>query len=537
MKGYILVSILVISILSLILGGCASSSTTTSSPPQTTSPAAQPPPQTTSAPSTQAGLTPKRGGTLRIGNSAGPPSLLGWPAESQGEASRFQAMSLEPLVKSDGQGNIIPWLATDYSIAPDKKSITFTLRKGVKFHDGSDFNAEVVKFNWDAVIAAKKQGTSQWGNVEILDDYTVRIGITTWQNTVLGSFGEAASWFVSKAAYDKNGVDWVKNNMIGTGPFKFVSFERDVAVKYVRNDNYWQTGKPYLDALEYLVVADPITQVAMMKTGEMDVIMMNAGKTAYDMTNIPGIKAFKGEIGVVPFNPDSVNPDSPLYHVKVRQAVEYAIDKESLASTLSYGLWGPAYLWSRPGNMSYDETIPQRKFDPEKAKQLLAEAGYPNGFQTKILSSPMGLQRDAVVAIQSYLSKVGIKADLEFPEMAAFFKMRTTGWNNALLTEGSPIGANPVGSYNLELNPGNHWQEGIYKSPELLKLLEDCVNSEKPEAALTQKLVRYVWENALVIPINYLVEVFPMKEFVMDPGFHNVGNVMYWQPENCWLNK
>ena len=546
-KSILLIAFLVISTIGLIISGCSqpavSPAATQASPEaRTTPPAATIPAATTPAASTPAASTlaasptPQYGGTFRIGSEQGPPTLLGWPAESQGEASRFQAMSLEPFLKVTSKSEYLPWLATSWDVAPEEKSITFHLRKGVKFHDGSDFNAHVAKFNLDAVIAAKKSGTADWDTVEVIDDYTVKVNLKIWRNTTLGGFSDAQAFMVSQAAYEKNGLEWVKQHMIGTGPFKFVSFERDVAVKYVRNENYWQAGKPYLDALEYLIIADPITQMAMMKTGELDALMTSPGTLAADLKK-EGFNVFTREVGVYPMTPDSVNPDSPFYDVKVRQAVEYAIDKEAIANSLSYGFWTAAYQWSTPENMSYDKTIVPRKYDPARAKQLLAEAGYPNGFKTRLVVSPVSRNKDMIQAIQSYLSKVGIESEIEMPEMAAFFQMRTTGWKNALLFEGSPIGANPISSFNLVLNPANHWWEGIIKSEELLKILEDAVNAPEADPVLTQKLVRYVWENNLIIPISHLAEAYPMQNNVRDPGFLTVSNVMYWRPDNIWLSQ
>ena len=556
-KTHLLIALLVISTIGLILSGCSSGSSPSATAPVTTAPSGattQPaanttpsatgtsaaPTQTTTAasttPSTDAANTPRYGGTFKLGAEAGPPTLLGWPAESQGESSRFQAPMLEPLVKADNKANIIPWLAASWDVAEDYSSVTFHLRKDVKFHDGSIFNASVVKFNLDAVIAGKKSGTAYWKSVEVIDDYTVKVNVTTWQNSTLSGFGEAQAFMVSKEAYDKNGVDWMKSHPIGTGPFKFVSFERDVAVKYARNDNYWQAGKPYVDALEYIILADPMTEEAMMKSLSLDALGTSPGTLANNLQKA-GIPVHSGIIGVYPMTPDSANPDSPFYDVRVRQAVEYAIDKEAIAKTLSYGFWDAAYQWSTPDNLSWDNTVVNRTYDVAKAKQLLAEAGFPDGFKTRLVVSPVSRNKDMILAIQSYLSKVGIQAEIELPEMAAFFQMRTTGWKNALLFEGSPISANPLGSYKQVLDPANHWWESIIKSEELLKRLNEALSTPAADPALAQKLVHYVWDQNLIIPIGYLAEVYPMQPWVHDPGFNTISNPMYWHPENVWLSE
>ena len=130
------------------------------------------------------------------------------------------------------------------------KSITFNLRKGVKFHDGSDFNAEVAKWNLDNMIKAEASAFASWASVDIIDDYTIRVNFTKWQSTLPMSFAEGNPWapMVSKAAFEKNGLEWMRANPVGTGPFKFESFQLDASLKVVRNPDYWIKGKPYLDA-------------------------------------------------------------------------------------------------------------------------------------------------------------------------------------------------------------------------------------------------------------------------------------------------
>ncbi len=155
--------------------------------------------------------------------------------------------------------------------------ITFTLRKGVKFHDGTDFNAEAVKFNLEAKKAAKMSGTEDWSSIDILDDYTVRINLLQYVNTALARFTAIYGAMVSPTAFKKNGIDWARWNPVGTGPFQFVGFERDVSAKYKRFEGYWQKGKPYLDGVEYLYIKDPMTQSATMEAKEAHVLNTEGG--------------------------------------------------------------------------------------------------------------------------------------------------------------------------------------------------------------------------------------------------------------------
>jgi ABC-type transport system substrate-binding protein len=215
---------------------------------------------------------------------AGPQTAGGWPADVFGpDASSYQ-YCMEPLLHADGKGGGVPWLAESYKIADDLMSITFTLRKDVKFHDGTDFNAQAAKWNLDNHIAQKSTYAQYWASVEVIDDYTLKVNFTMWVNTILSGFADSpGAWMVSPTAFEKNGKDWMRDNPVGTGPFKFVSFQRDVGYTVEKNPDYWIKGRPYLDGIEILYVADPLTQKAAMQAGEADMLEMEPGKGAADM--------------------------------------------------------------------------------------------------------------------------------------------------------------------------------------------------------------------------------------------------------------
>ena len=158
-------------------------------------------------------------------------------------------------------------MATSYDLKPDpdNASVTLHLRKGVKFQDGSDFNAQVVKWNLEQTKlgTANASTTMYWKSFDILDDYTIRINFTTWQKGPNVGLGMPATNMVSQAAFTKNGIDWMRTNMVGTGAFSQSSYQRDVITKTLRNPNYWDAGKPYLNEVHYLYVSDEMTRVAL----------------------------------------------------------------------------------------------------------------------------------------------------------------------------------------------------------------------------------------------------------------------------------
>jgi ABC-type transport system substrate-binding protein len=150
-----------------------------------------------------------------------PGTPFGWPAEAAGTSMLALQISILPILEEAYNGDLSPLLAESYDVntSADKPSITFHLKKGVKFHDGSDFNAQIVKWNLDNLkTGTLTSSSSAWKSIEVLDDYTVRVNLFQWTNSAVRSFGGPAGSMVSKAAYDKNGLDYMRWNMVGTGP-------------------------------------------------------------------------------------------------------------------------------------------------------------------------------------------------------------------------------------------------------------------------------------------------------------------------------
>jgi peptide/nickel transport system substrate-binding protein len=270
-----IILILVVASLSLAsFTGCASKSTpaNTTTAPTTTKPA-------------PTSVTPKYGGTLKYGDPFFPASNIGWgPNPSWGGPTA--TIFLETLVKCDKNGVIQPNLATKWEVASDRKSIMLTLRQGVKFHDGSDWNATVAKWNLDVMIAAKKGDFAYASSVDILDNYTVRLNMNTFSNAFFTTLG--GTFMVSKAAYDAHGGNkeaeaWMAINPVGTGPFKLDNFKPGVSIKGVKFDGYWQKGLPYLDAIEMYGIGDPMTRTSSFQAGEVDMIAGDLTKVEYDL--------------------------------------------------------------------------------------------------------------------------------------------------------------------------------------------------------------------------------------------------------------
>lgn len=272
---------------------------------------------------------------IEAGGAGGP---IGWPPELAAGAGLSGQISLDQLLHEDRTGKILPNLATSYDVVTDPKnpSITFHLRKGVTFQDGTDFNAQALKWNLDMIkTGVNPSVTAVWKSWDVLDDYTLRVNLSLWQNTVIRNFTGITAVLCSPAAYQKNGVDLMRVNMVGTGAFKQADYAVDVHLNTTKFANYWDKGKPYLDGLNLLYVVDPMTRLALFKSGGGDVMAVSA-KDANDLKN-SGYSIINYPASANALIPDSLNPDSPWSNPKVRMAAEYAIDKEALSKAFGYG--------------------------------------------------------------------------------------------------------------------------------------------------------------------------------------------------------
>jgi peptide/nickel transport system substrate-binding protein len=504
--------------------------TTTPSPQPSTTPSNKP----TSAPATP---TPQYGSKLRTLSVTGPAAPIGWPPEAVGASTPSGKPTLESLVREDNSGHVTPWLAESWQVAPDGKSITFKLVKGVKFHDSTDFNAQAVKFNMDAVMAAKKAGTSLWTSVDAVDDYTVKLNLKQYQNSILSLLAVSTLPIVSPTAYKTRGIDWARWNPVGTGPFIFVSFERDVSMKFTKFDGYWQKGLPYLDGMEVFYIQDPLTRSAAFQSGYGHVINSADAKSAYDLA-AKGYEVINRVSGYSVLLPDSTHSDSPLANPKVRQAIEYAIDKVSMAKTLGYGYTDGATQATVPDGMAYNPDIKGRPYDVAKAKQLLTEAGYPNGFTTTITPDPQTYDANAVLAIQSYLSKVGINAKINVVDAGKYTDLRSKGWTGLLscaFSEYPNYGATMqtyISSDSTQFNTVNrpdNYQETLSSA-----LAATDFNTQK---ALCQKLVKIIYDDAMIIPINTGANRNVLQLGIHGHGYFTTGHFICWTPETTWMEK
>jgi peptide/nickel transport system substrate-binding protein len=426
--------------------------------------------------------------------------------------------------------------------------ITWHIRKGVKFHDGSDLDAEVVRWNFQQMIDAKALPHSQFfKGMRVTDKHTLVMDLKEYSNQLVGDWG----WqpvITSKAAWDKasggdlaKGKEWARTNIVGTGPFILKEYKRDVHLIWVKNPNYWRKGRPYLDGIEVRYIPDSVTANAMTLAKEVDVWETAPPKDQVELMK-QGLKRQSSwpALGWSIW-PNTANPNSKWKDKRLREAVEYAIDKAAIAKALGFGLYRPLKSLPPEGEWGYDPGYDPRPYNPAKAKELLAAAGYPNGLKAKLLVffTPDG--RAAGATIKQYLDEVGFQIDLDVADPGRFFstingnpaspELDLSWWmtgrdTNYLQTYSRWFSKEPF----TPLQYLGHTPEQAEMETQAQKL-----TSIKDQQAATKKLMRYMMDNAMIIP------VYDQSMAVMQhPWVHSTRyeqGFVRWQTEEVWMEK
>jgi peptide/nickel transport system substrate-binding protein len=347
------------------------------------------------------------------------------PGEVQGFITPFWIQyALHDALVKPMPGNIMtPSLAESWTLSPDQRTYEFKLRQGVKFHNGDPFTAEDVKFSF---LRAKSSRVlkERVRDVEIVDAHRVRFHLHEPFPDFMAFYGTlatASSWVVPKKYLEKVGDDGFKKAPVGLGPYKFVSNNPGIEIVMEANESYWRK-MPSVKRLVFKSVPEPTTRAAMLKKGEVDVAYLLDTPTAQELQRDPNIKlAFSGAIGIhfLDFF-DQWDPKSPWHDRRVRLAANYAIDRKALneaenlgASRLTGGMVPRKFEFALP--------LEPYPYDPAKAKQLLAEAGYPNGFDAGDFY-PYPPYFSLGEGVAANLAAVGIRTKIHTMERAAFQK-------------------------------------------------------------------------------------------------------------------
>jgi len=525
MKKVLLVVVAMILVGGLILSGCAAPS-----------PAPAPAPGPSPAP---AGI--KTGGTLTV-NFFRPASRFGVPLNIRHSDHWYAEHALEKLLtSSEAQAMTYdPQLATSWEMAPDRSSYTFHLREGVKFHDGTDFNAQAVKWNLDQVLAAKRPQLNKVSSIDVIDDYTIRFNLSGWDCLLLGEFGSDVGFIISPTAFNQNGVEWANTHPIGTGPWIMSDFVRNQHIKYKKNPDYWGQV-PYLDELVVLHIQDPMTASAAFRKGEVDILYSIFPETAAELEATGQYvvdDSTSGPGGGFVMNTE--DPNSIWYDKRMREALEYAIDKETIVEVLAHGYASPQYeIIKGIHEAGVDPGTVPRKYNPEKAKQLIKDAGYADGVKVKWTVNADGPQ-DTNVAIQAYLAEVGIEVELNPVTGAALNQMSFEApLGNDLRQEAQRGGpANPLQGVKETLSETSIYLPGL-KRPEGFQPLVEQALQETDMAKVLElcaQMDKLAYEDVMFVPMIGTKFVHIIQPYCKDVILL-YGGGPHPKLQYCWLDK
>lgn len=478
---------------------------------------------------------PKSGGVLRIIVQNMPAAYGNFKEKSwQPGVTGLVMPAVETLVGMTKDGPAPTKLATGWDVAPDGTSITFMLRKGVKFHDGTDFNAEAVKWNLEVIKDLKKE-LKIIDSIDVVDTYTVRLNLSEYSNTLLYHLAWYDGCMISPASYEGRDAEYIATHLIGTGPFAVESFSQDTKVVFKKFTDYWDKGRPYLDEMEIILVKDANTARNALLTGQVEVWdyaplneITTLRERGYSANICPGL--------IRTMFLDSSNPSSPFYKKEVRYALEYAIDKQAIADTFGAGTYKvPVAPVASDIHIGGSAVTKGRSYDPDKAKQLLVETGYSNGFKMNI-HAVSSTNPEIVTAIQGYLQAVGINAEMQLCDSAKMSSFRTEGWENGALIQGvSTANANYVQALQTD-GPSPQKAVSVLVTPEYSALLEKAskATTSAEIKELNEQLVRLTFDEAMMIPV-----VIESRVCLYPPTVHdldlNTFSIWFWNPGEVWV--
>jgi len=412
---------------------------------------------------------------------------------------------------------IVPDLATSWDVSKDGLTWTFHLRKGVKFHDGSPFNAECVKFTFERLLAPETGSPyrAQFliiDHIDVVDDYTVSITTKRPYPDFLLNIANGNLTMLSPTATKKWSVGEYGNHPVGTGPYKLKEIARGDRVVFVRNENYWGP-KPKIRTIIYRPVPEASVRIAMLRTGEADIVAKIPPEELKKLSSDPTVKVIASpamfQLGI-----ELRCDQPPLNDIRVRQALNYAVDKKAIAENILLGAGEVATAPYGPG-IDFRANLKPYPYDPEKAKLLLKEAGYPNGFKLKLWAPNGRYLKDKQIAeaIQGYLQNIGIDVELRIMDWPEYTQMQRSPERQALMLGRATPGADYTMTRLWSRDSWNRDNLTLYWNPKLEELLAEarvCFDRAKREK-LYHEAQSIVWNEAPFIFLHSQYNTFALK--------------------------
>jgi peptide/nickel transport system substrate-binding protein len=456
------------------------------------------------------------------------------PAETISITSFLFLYALHDALVKPMPGNPqAPNLAESWSESTDGLTYEFKLREGVTFHNGDPLTAEDVKFSFEryrgqsAPLFREKVKA-----VEIVDPHRVRFYLKEpWPDfmTFYSSMSASAGWVVPKKYLERVGDDGFKKHPVGAGPYKFVSQKQGLELVLEAYEGYWRKV-PHVQKLIMRSIPDDSTRLAMLKTGEADIAYAMMGATAEEVKHDPKLKLAYSEgqgIFFIYFN-EQWDPKSPWHDLRVRQALNYAIDRQALSEQQTLGA-SPPTANIVPRAFEFALPLEAYPYNPEKAKQLLKEAGYPKGFDAgEITSGPP--YHALAEGVATYLQAVGIRIRNRPMERAALQAALREKRLSGLTSSGSGTLGNAATRLEPYVVSWGEFARGGYADIDELYRKQSTERDRKQRLALLHEIQRLVHERAMYAPLYELVWPNGVGPRVAESGFGLIPHFYYTGP-------
>ena len=463
-------------------------------------------------------------------------------------SSVVQANIFETLVNRDDENSIIEGLATEWEPI-DESTYEFKLREGVKFHDGEPFTADAVKANLDRILDADVASPRYFlfemiSDIEVIDEHTVRITTEYPFAPLLAHLSHNGGAMASPKSIEadyaamKDGKDAgsvISNNPVGTGYFKFDSWDAGNEIKLVKNDDYWG-DKVHVDSVTFKVIPESATRNADLERGfvhiadpiqPIEVEEINNG----DFATV--LQKPSSSLSYIGFNTEKAPFDDP----KVRQAISMMVNKEEIIEGVYEGFGVPAKGPLAPGIFGFNDDAKPTEYNVEEAKKLMKEAGHEDGFKTSVWTNDNPQRVNMAVILQNSLKELNIEVEVEQMEFGAYLEKTAQGEHDMfILGWSNPTGDADYGMYALfhssqKGDPGNR---SFYENTEVDKLLEEGRREADPEARLEiyNGVQEHLIEDAPMVYIHhqeYLVGLSnDIEGFAIDTsGIYQLQNVKF----------
>jgi peptide/nickel transport system substrate-binding protein len=429
------------------------------------------------------------------------------PAETSGIVTPFMVLYAlhDALIKPMPGNAMTSSLAQSWTMSKDGLTYEFVLRKGVKFHNGDVMTAEDVKFSFERYRGASSTDLkAKVARVDVIDPYRVRFTLKRpWPDfmTFYATPATGAAWIVPKKYVEKVGEDGFKKAPVGAGPYRFVSFRPGVELVLEAFDGYWRKT-PSVKTLVFRVIPDESTRLAALKRGEVDIAYSITGPLAEELKRTPGLKLtptyFTFTVWVM-FT-EQWDPKSPWHDRRVRLAANLAIDRQGINQAAYLGYSKPSYSFV-PQGMEYFWPPPPYPYDPKRARQLLAEAGYPNGLDAGDLSAEAIYGAAIGEPVVNYLQAAGIRLKLRLLERVGFYQELGEKKLRPVVQNGSGAAGNAPTRIEVNAVTGGRYAYGAY--PDIDGLFSEQANEMNPRVRrqLLDKIQQMIHERVMFAPV------------------------------------